>query len=483
MRWFLDKLPLEQLKMTMNKEKINVDFLLLLVDKSGLLETTTVNIDKHFEIERDTIRILCSGENDNIDEIINFLQTDLKPKLPNKLFKYCKELDKAYQSVHVNIDSEIKDIIDKRRLIFANQELAIKESKEFNIENEFKKLKNQLRERIELWFKVFDTEFAYDKAKKVSNMKVYSHRISGWSNPEYSITSNLKLQIKTNFGYGSVSYFYSLLTFRNIQITPFSEWIDYRYSYFYEVIRYTRSFRARIPVTDERGRVLYHKTKIESVYWYNAMEFTKNAANLSITNEREFIDKYILTECEYLVNGLEDFYKKTEFEFNDENQVNVEKDEINKYRVDIHGYELIDFRTEKIIGALDFFDKIIEYNTIIPTQEYTQRIFSLCKRFIPNVYTALDNQKTELNKAEKDLSNFMIEYNKIMERNKFYNQEKQRLKFEFWTKYENDYKDFIELYKKSKERLKHFNHKIKLHSDNIEKLTNYISKYNERMGS
>lgn len=465
----------------MNKENINEDFLLLLIDKNGFLETDTIEIDKHFETENDIINKLCSGENDNIDEIISFLRTDLKPKLPNKLFKYCKDLDKAYQSVHVSIDSGIKDIIDKRELIFTNQKLAIKENKEFNIENEFRVLKNQLRERIELWFKVFDTEFAYDKAKKVSNMKVYSHRISGWSNPEYSITSNLKQQVKTNFGYGSVSYFYSLLTFKNIQITPFSEWIDYRYSNFSEVIRYTRSFRARIPVTDERNRVRYYKTKIENTYWFNAMEFTKNAANLSITNEREFVDKYILTECEILVKGLENFHKESEFEFIDENQVNVENNEINKYRVDIDGYELIDFRTEKIIGALDFIDKIIEYNSILPTQEYTDRIFSLCKKFVPNVYTALEKQKTELVEAEKDLSAFIIEHNRIIDRNKFYNKEKQRLKNEFSNKYEDEYKDFIEAFNKSNENLKHFKHKVKLHSENIEKLTNYITKYNKRI--
>lgn len=465
----------------MNKEKINEDFLLLLIDTNGLLETTTIEIDKHFETESETIKKLCSGENDNIDEIVSFLRTDLKPKLPNKLFKYCKELDKAYQSVHVSIDIGIKDIIDKRELIFTNQKFAVKENKEFNIENKFRELKNQIRERIELWFKVFDTEFAYDKAKKVSNMKVYSHRISGWSNPEYSITSNLKQQVKTNFGYGSVSYFYSLLTFKNIQITPFSEWIDYRYSNFSEVIRYTRSFRARIPVTDERNRVRYYKTKIENTYWFNAMEFTKNAANLSKTNEREFVDKYILTECEVLVNGLENFYKESEFEFIGENQVNVENNEINKYRVDIDGYELIDFRTEKIIGALDFIDKIIEYNSILPTQEYTDRIFSLCKKFIPNVYTTLEKQKTELAKAEKDLSDFTIEHNKIIDRNRFYNKEKKRLKNEFNSKYEDEYKNFIEEFNKSNESLKHFKHKVKLHSENIEKLTNYIRKYNERI--
>jgi hypothetical protein len=363
----------------MPKQKINEDFLLLLTEKEGLTETMIISIDNHFENETLSLKRLCEGSYDNINQITQFLENTLKPKLPNKLFNYCKELDKAYQSVIVNIDAGIKDILTKRDLIYINEKIAKSDEKEFNLSENINDLKNQIFEKISLWFKVFNIEFAYDKAKKVQNVLVYSHRISGWSNPEYKITDNLKQQVKTNFGYGSVSYFYSLLTFKNIQITPFSEWIDYRYSNFFEVIRYTRSFRSRIPVLDDRNRVKYYKTKIENSYWHNAIEFTKNAANLSLTNEREFIDKYIITECEILVNGLEKFYRETEFEFIDENQINIENEKILKQRVDIKGYELIDFRTEKIIGALDFIAKIIGYNAIIPTNNIFKELFQQIK--------------------------------------------------------------------------------------------------------
>lgn len=35
----------------------------------------------------------------------------------NKTFKYCKDLDKAYQSVHVNVEIGIKTFYEKRDLI------------------------------------------------------------------------------------------------------------------------------------------------------------------------------------------------------------------------------------------------------------------------------------------------------------------------------------------------------------------------------
>jgi hypothetical protein len=463
----------------MTEQKINEDFLLLLVDNSGLVESTTISIDNHFEQETLSIKKLCEGHFDNINQIIQFLGNSLKPKLPNKVFNYCKELDKAYQSVIINIDSGIQDINTKRDLIYTNQKIAVNEKKEYNLDENIRELKSQILDKILLWFKVFNIEFAYDKAKKVPNMLVYSHRISGWSNPEYKITDNLKQQVKTNFGYGSVSYFYSLITFKNIQITPFSEWIDYRYSNFSEVIRYTRSFRSRIPVIDDKNRVKYYKTKIDNSYWHNAIDFTKNAANLSLINEREFVEKYIISECEILVNGLEKFYTETEFEFIDENQVNVENEKIIRQRVDINGYELIDFRTEKIIGALDFIAKIIEYNSIIPTKEYTQRIFTINKKFIPNVYTALENQKSELKVANENFNEFTIKHNELLEEQKIYNNEKIKLKGDFEIHHKEKYSEFIELLTKSLEKQKQHIHKIKLHTENIKKLTEYINKYKE----
>ncbi|WP_187477903.1 hypothetical protein [Amniculibacterium sp. G2-70] len=463
----------------MSEPKINEDFLLLLVDNNGLIETSTITIDNHFENETLTLKGLCQGENDNINQITLFLSTTLKPKLPNKIFNYCKELDKAYQSVIVNIEEGIKDILTKRDLIYTNEKIAVKEEKDFNLGKNIDDLKNQIFERITLWFKVFNIEFAYEKAKKVPNMLVYSHRISGWSNPEYRITDNLKQQVKTNFGYGSVSYFYSLLTFKNIQITPFSEWIDYRYSNFSEVIRYTRSFRSRIAVLDDRDRLRYYKTKIENTYWNNAIEFTKNAANLSLTNEKEFIEKYIIAECEFLVNGLENFYSESEFDFVDENQVNVETDKIIRHRVDIKGYELIDFRTEKIIGALDFITKIIEYSQIVPTNEYIDRLILINKRFIPNVYSALNFQKEELKKAQSDYNVFLIKHNELVEKQKFYQTERIKLKADFDKQYKDEYLEFNESLTKSLEEQKQHNHKIKLHTDNINKLTNYINKYKD----
>jgi hypothetical protein len=91
----------------MTEQKINEDFLLLLVDNSGQIETSTIRIENHFENETSSIKKLCEGHLDNINQIAQFIINSLKPKLPNKVFNYCKELDKAYQSVIINVDNGI----------------------------------------------------------------------------------------------------------------------------------------------------------------------------------------------------------------------------------------------------------------------------------------------------------------------------------------------------------------------------------------
>ncbi|WP_288984187.1 hypothetical protein [uncultured Flavobacterium sp.] len=212
------------------------------------------------------------------------------------------------------------------------------------------------------------------------------------------------------------------------------------------------------------------------------MNLPKNAANLSLTNESEFIKKYIINECEILVNGLEKFYAETKFKFIDEHHLNKKDNRIIIKRVDIKGYDLIDFRTEKIIGALDFIRKIIEYNTIFPTDEYTQRIISINKKFIPNVIQALENQNIELANSKDNFHEFTIRHNELLEKHKFYLNEKLRLKTNFETQYNEEYSKFIELLTKSSQDEKQIIQKIKLHTDNVNKLTGYIKKYNKLLG-
>ncbi len=75
--------------------------------------------------------------------------------------------------------------------------------------------------------------------------------------------------------------FYAKLIFKDIDIIPFSEWVEYRNITYNEILQYSRKY------------------KVENQSWKNAMEYVKDASNLCIKDELNFIKTYIITECEW----------------------------------------------------------------------------------------------------------------------------------------------------------------------------------------
>lgn len=452
---------------------INENSLLLLIMKENSTEESYIDIEVKFQSERIFLSEICKGSDDNIEIINQYVKGDLKYKLPDTTLNYCKELDKAYQRVEIKVDRAVVDFENRRNLIYLNQKEAIEIGEAYDLKKEIRSLKQDIKEQIESWFKAVEIQFAYEKAKINLNCLVFSHRISGWSNPEFKLTKCLRLQIKSNFGYGSASYFYVILVFNDIKITPFSEWIDYRYSQFSEVIRYTKSFSHQI-LKLNNGKLLYTKRKIFNSSWKDAISFTRIAANMAISDEKEFIKKYIIEECEYMINGLEKFYNENKFDFYIRTEERLEE---VQYRVDYNGFELIDFRTEKIIGALEFLEKLREYNSIVPTLIYENRLFEVNKKFVPHVNKELDNQMSDLNNTQKEYLNFLPKHKNIVNKNKFYENEKNRLGEEFNHIYLNEYNSFETMFLNSIEIQNRYLNKIKLHTNNYNKLFKYLEKY------
>ena len=89
--------------------------------------------------------------------------------------------------------------------------------------------KKSFYDMYQLWTNAYSIRKAYETCKSDENIIIFSHRTSGWSNPVYQLTPNFSVEVLTNFGYGRSSYFYTRLKYKNIEITPFSDWINYRF--------------------------------------------------------------------------------------------------------------------------------------------------------------------------------------------------------------------------------------------------------------
>ena len=340
----------------------------------------------------------------------------------------------------------------------------------YNLQEAIERLKTEIKYKYILWGQAFAINKTYKLCHEDKSILTFSHRIDGWSNPVYELTSNFSIEIKTNFGYGGVSYFYTKLKYKNIEITPFSDWMIYEFARFKEIIRYTKS----------------HILKNE--YWQEAMEFSCTACNLSLTDEVKFVEKYVIEECEKMVSGLENIFNKEHFTF--------KKIEGEEYSLDKKGHVLVEFRGEKISGALDFISKILEFDTIAAIKTFITRIEDCNRRIQPLLVEEAKILKIKIENLIKEKNQLQPKYDEVVKINNDYNGKRSKLQTEMisrgelnkdWidiTKLENafiskfpNYTEFKEEYKRVTESYRILIEQIK----NNTEVRNNIITYNEKI--
>lgn len=473
---------LEQQTTTKMRNRINEDVLCVLIYKEDELIIAYERITEHFSTEKEVIRKLCETNFDNINNITKYLKTTESIKQLQKHFKYCKKLDGSYQGFSVNIEERVKQINDNRNLFYINSI----NNPNYDFTENILSLQNELNNDFILWFSAYNIEKAYRKCFDNKSILTFSHRINGWSNPEYKLSENFSVELKTNFGYGGSSYFYIKLKYKNIEITPFSEWIDYEIAQFSEIVKYTKSFSYRLFRGIYDGKRVYRQI-IENSNWQDAIDFTKIACNISLKDEEEFVRKYIIEECEKMVVGLENIYSVSDFTFKGENDIH--------YQIDKTGHQLMEFRGEKISGAIDFIAKILEFDGIAEIKSFINRIEECNKKIQPLLIQELKSIKFKLDSLNSEMTILKPRYLIFVERNQNYIRLKEELrlkliasgelfiqnfdfvkfnkifleKFPEFEKFENDFIEISKQYKVLSEKIQNF---IKL----FENITTYNAK-------
>ena len=203
---------------------------------------------------------------------------------------------------------------------------------------------------------------------KDSTVLAYSHRRVGWASPAFKLNDDIKVVYLTNFGYGSASYFFLQIYYKGIGILPYSQWIHYRKACASDIIRYTRR---------------YH---LDNQEWMKTMAFTADVYNDAISNPETFVQKNILNEVEEMVSGLEEILSA--------NNYITQESFFNTNSIRIFGDEMIQFKGEKISGALDFLDQL---QTLAPITDkvgsYIQRIMNCNFAVVRELQDAISNKK------------------------------------------------------------------------------------------
>lgn len=465
------------------RDNINEDVLCVLKYKDNEIIIDYEPIEAHFLTEVIIIEKLCETSSDNLLNIINFFKTTQSIKTLQKHYKYCEKLDGAYQGFTVNFEEKIKQITQSRDLFYLNA----KNNQKYNIEENIVNLQNEILKEFTLWVSAFNIEKTYRKCFDDKLILTFSHRINGWSSPEYKLSDNFTVELKTNFGYGGASYFYIKLKYKNVEITPFSEWIDYEIAEFSEIIRYTKSFAYRVLRGVYNGKRVYRQI-IENSNWQDAIDYTKNACNCSLQDEIDFVRKYIINECEKMVIGLEQICSISEFTFVGEHNAH--------YKVDKEGHQLMEFRGEKISGSLDFIIKILEFERIIEIKSFISRIEECNKKVQPLLVEELKCIEVKLNSLNSEMTILKPMYLILVEKNQNYTRQKNEIKRQLIASgqlnirnFDNQKLDiaFLSEFPEFEEFQKEFNTTSKGYTDlteqigNLTKLFENITTYNTKI--
>lgn len=375
------------------KEKINEEVLCVLRKNrlTNQIEVDYVKIENPFSKIIDNFSTLCDNPNSSLQEIINFIKKTEELNQLSTLYHYCVYLNGSYQAFNANNQDTLVAINNMQQLIMLNFK---NDPEKYDRNKAISDYKNELKAKYILWSKAYSINKTYRFCYEDKSILTFSHRIDGWSNPIYQLTTNFSVEIKTNFGYGRASYFYTKLKYKDIEITPFSEWIDYEFAKFSEIVRYTQSHF------------------LHNEYWLDAIEYSRDACNLSMTDEIKFIEKYVIDECEKMVKGLEEIFNKEHFSFK-----NREK---KQYTIDKTGHVLIEFRGEKISGALDFISKILEFEKIASIQSFINRIEVCNKRIHPILVDESKILKVKISNLTEEKNALKPQYDKLIAENNIY---------------------------------------------------------------
>lgn len=408
---------------TFEAKGVNVDYILLLKHKIDAdYRTEQHPINKLYEDVFNKIKAFSStGTTEDFEDITNYIKNtelisvsqQLASKTDQDFFNYCINLSDRYiPRIYFDIENRLDRLIESRSMLdkvyLSNQyDIQNKEyEKEYqkrealnNLEEGYSGSKTELKKEvcnyIALWIHAYRFLQARKELSNQKNIISYSHRYQGWSKPKYKVNDELTIEFITNFGYGNSSYFYLLLIYRGIQIFPFMEWVNYQYAETSEMEKYTKKYSEEEITKVERRKNPKYQSKpdgpstrksltIKQEHWVNAFDDLVDACNIYEKGTHAFIENYITSALDSLVEALEDIFEmgdvaadKKYRDFDDDFSINYKTEDYVKK------IKLMSVKGAMISGTLAFMGHITKLKEIVDTKVYVEKITSLNNRILP----------------------------------------------------------------------------------------------------
>lgn len=232
------------------------------------------------------------------------------------------------------------------------------------------------------------------------NVKMLTKGKIGWTDLSYQINDDIHFKVHTNFGFGWSSYFYMNLTYKGIDILPYSLFVRYYYADQLDIRRYTRRYG------------------VDEKCWDYAFLCVEDIANMAINDEEIFVKKFVMNEVQEMLSRLRNIFANPRQYFNTRIAHKNEQSESHylgirnmdsedKKLYAAYPNEIINvFQAEKIAGSLDFLEKLSELKPIYSqVQNVIDEIKELGEKFLPQLESNIEgiNKDIEKLQAKEDI--------------------------------------------------------------------------------
>ena len=265
---------------------------------------------------------------------------------PPKIKSY-SELKEGWQQAYDEKIQLLKSECEHQGNTF-NEDKARLEVEEY-MKDFHKTEKKRFYDECKRWIDVNELQVQTEALARKNDVLMYSKENIGWNVFNYTISDDLTVSIKTNFGYGSAAYFFLSVKYKDLEIVPYSFIVKYYKAMMADIVRCTRQYDVR---RDS---------------WEAAFDFTVDIANQAQKSPKEFIRNYVMNEVREMMAGLKAILQKPDDVYNrisglqcPELVINVRSILSNESaRMSAYPQEcMFIFKVEKISGALHFLKSL-----------------------------------------------------------------------------------------------------------------------------
>lgn len=286
--------------------------------------------------------------------------------------------------------------------VYEEKKIKARVDAEASVKKTIQKDKEELINKLLVYIYAHDYHKALTDNYIPDKYDMFSNEIHGRFVYTHDINDDIKIKTSTNFCYGSASYFHLIVSYKGIDLLPYSVWIKYYYAGFNELLRYTRSY------------ILNRKS------WEYCMNFIKTFVGKALEDPDRFVREDVMLEVNGLMNGLEEIFYLSDRTLQNRLEVSHIDEDDTRYigiratrhanSIDKNNYSIspqecaLVYRMEKISGSLRFLKSLRSISNLYPeVNAAINRIIEMNRSLYPELCSSLIPVSEDLSKLKKEL--------------------------------------------------------------------------------